>query len=259
MIQLRSNARSLAARIGKFQRKLPVAMTTGIRALGESAFIRIATRVLARVSDEETKLYVPVILRTFSVDVHEFGQKYKIGSPKIGESGAVGNVMGAVRIMEYLTGRRYPDGSLGTRRPENRLAPSEAQEAAVDLVRQGILEWVTAEKRKSPEEADESDEAIADRMMELIGVHSELVPSTRTQAMKDAGERLARRVQDFMVADKSWLPGERPGIANQPVSAALMTSWLVAILKQWRLHILQTLPGNVRKEIRKAWRQTLKT
>ena len=133
--------------------------------------------------------------------------------------------------------------------------PDAAGEANLASARQTVLDWVALEKNRDERDAGLTDEEIADRLMEILGLSDRAIPRERTPEMDMAAVALTDAIQ-------SWLSGEGqspPTTKMQdaaPVNPgtldpAMARQWLGAVMEAWKAFVRAHLKERLDMELSK--------
>lgn len=180
----------------------------------------------------------PRIIGTLTAETLGMASLFQLEIPA---SLAVGglNVQAAI---DYKLAQLTPAGR------EKKFAISEPeQEEHLDQVRQAIRDWVTLEKRRDEEDQGLTDEQIAERIEEILGLSDRSVPRDRTPAMEDAAAGLVQAINLWLAGG-----GDTPAVQRDTAAPAGLTidpetaaQWMQAVLLAWcsyvQTHLLDRL------------------
>lgn len=246
MITISSNLPQVIARLERLEKELPNAIRRAVApAAWRNSFEVNAEKTLRALVVTETNLnrremmmaLIPRFVATLTAEVIEGGSRFSMSAPE--SFSTTGKVAEAADIVERLKTRTYGDQTRARRVP---LAASPDEQQTLEVVRTAVLKWVQEEKLKDPTDTGLSDDEIADRLLWIMGLHPDSKPTEITEAMKEAGERLASRIQDFMDTE------EFASSVNR-LDPEMATQWLVAVLETWKALFRTRLHGRIEHEL----------
>lgn len=230
-----TNIAGVVGRLQRFMGGLDGAVAVAVSAGRWERVLRNVARVAldgeagSRVEEGEWRGMIPAFVQAVMVEALGSGNGDGGGESGFtaalrGPEASTGTIGGAQEIMRGGDGRR-------------RLEPGQAE--IVGLAREGIQDWVRAEKRKTAVDAAYSDEEIADRLAFI------LFSRRPTAAMVDAAEGLTARIERYLAAQH--------GVA---MPAEMVSRWLRAVLAAWRQAVVSQLPAVARQEIARLARRS---
>jgi len=269
MIAVTSNAGRVAQQLRRFQEGLPAALGRAAapgywRPRLEATAAKTLRAIWALERDlNKRELYerlTPKIVGTMIAETFEGGVRFELSLPQEAQGSGGLDLAGAAAF------------NLGMKTPTGRTSKFALQEEEalnhLDAVRQAIVDWVTLEKRRDPERdtrADGtplSDEELAERIMEILGVNERAVPRARTPEMDAAAASLTTAINTWLEGDGETPPtaaaaqagqGGGPTITRPGLDAATAAEWFRAVLLAWTSLLAGGLPERARMEIQKWW------
>jgi hypothetical protein len=131
------------------------------------------------------------------------------------------------------------------------------QEAHVEAVRQAIRDWVTLEKRRDERDEGLTDEQIADRIEEILGLSDRAVPRERTPAMEEAAAGLMKSIESWLAGD-----GDTPAVnrgtkaeGRGAIAPEVAAQWFEAVLLAWRSYLQTHLRDRLEAALEKLHRR----
>jgi hypothetical protein len=261
---IRSNASVVLRRLRRFQEELPKAQAAAVSPQYWKPKLEMVARKtlvaqwqLTR-SVAQRELYerlTPMIVQTFAAEVFGGGVRFSLGLP----AGA-GTVTGfdLAGAAAYHLGQRTPLGRL----KKYTMADAE-QQANLEAVRQSIRDWVMLEKNREPDrdmKADGtpySDEEIAERIMEILGVNERATPRARTAEMEHAAEGLTRAIEGWLRGEGDSPPVVRPEAGQHrqvKLDPAVVEQWFRAVLLAWQALLAAGLAPRLKAEVERLWK-----
>jgi len=187
----------------------------------------IAAKVLLALAEPQHKEYVPAFVETVTSEAWR-GET---------SAGFVLKMRGGTRVelpvaLPFLFEAARASGRPGS--PAHRLKEIfwEHRDTAYDT----ILDWVRAEKRKSPEDVELGDEKVANR------IYAILFGRERTWGRDLAAGGLLRALTDFA----------RRQAAAESLDVETVATWLMAVLLAWEKMLEAELPRRFAAEFEKA-------
>ena len=179
--------------------------------------------------------------------------------------------LGLVDIGRGLDIEGAADYNLGSRTPTGRSkqyavegpngkqwiqpAGSLQQEQNLQAARQAVLDWVRLEKNRDERDAGLTDEEIASRLEEILGISDRAVPRDRTAAMNEAAEHLAGAIQRWLDGEGESPPVKTDALPLPDLQPAVIHSWLVAVLLAWQAFFRSHFRQKVQTELNKLRRR----
>lgn len=130
------------------------------------------------------------------------------------------------------------------------------QEAHLAAVKQAIRDWVTMEKRRDERDQGLTDEQIAERIEEILGISDRVVPRARTPDMESAAASLTQAIESWMAGE-----GDTPATAQpnservESISVETAAQWMEAVLLAWRVYVQTHLRDRIEDELGKLHRR----
>lgn len=262
---VRSNVREVIHRLKRLQEGLPgvirdsaapvywlprleASATKTIRALWASE------RVLAK--RELYERLTPKIVATVTGAFVEHGVDFLMHVPTsgVGQDGGV-NVAAA---SQYNLGVRTPTGRI-----RKYAVMEEEQQKNLEATRQAVRDWVMLEKRRDERDTKAdgtplSDEEIADRILQILGLKENAAPGRRGPETEAAAEALSGAIQRWLAGEGETPPtnpGKDLGVGGGGVGLdpETLRQWLNAVLLAWRSLLLAGIPDRIALGIRKLW------
>lgn len=262
---IRSNIKSVIARLQRFQAGLPGAVGRVLvpeKHLTHLEVVASRTLKLLAETPEEREL-VPFFVATIRSELlSPNGFRFLMSAP---QRGRLGSVSAAQTAFEGSRTREYADGRLGERRVPLALEPDV--QVNIENAREAVSQWVKFEKIFDERDAGYSHEQVTDRLLWIMGLNvaQRFGDSFRTPAMRAAATGLARRVQSFWESAAGggavtaglnapkWGDVDRPGkrlIGGEPLlSEAKVREWLAAVLAAWKSALRDRIRLGLRREI----------
>ncbi len=187
------------------------------------------------------------LLKSLKGEVIEGGALYRMGYAA--EHSSIGPSVAHARSLQEENAD--PNRKFGT---VKKRADMESREN-VNLVREGILDFVRTAKHLTEVDNGQTDEEIADRLEWILGIHDRLQPKNWTEGMKAGTEGLARAIQDFLNLWNAERMGRaRPGLNEE--DAAIVRQWLEAVQLAWRSALQARMPVRVGLMLEALWTRT---
>lgn len=266
---LKSNAGVVLRRLRRFEEELPQAVKAACAPsywkprLEQAAYKTLRAQWLGERSVAKHALYermTPLIVATLMAEVFEGGVHYSLRLPANAPREGQFDLAGAVAY------------NLGTKTPTGRLKKfathEEDQQQNLEAVRQTVRDWVQLEKNRDPardSKADGtplSDDEIAERILEILGVSDRAVPKARSPDMDAAAEVLSVAIERWLGGDGDTPPTTpsaaaptAPRATTAVMEAAVVAQWFTAVLLAWRALLLASLADRTRREVEKLWKR----
>jgi hypothetical protein len=261
-MKLTSNIGQVKGRLQRLQEGIPAAVEQAIAPTYWRARLEyVATKTLraqwALERNVQTRaLYerlTPRIVATLTGESAGGVSRFTLGLPE--DLLAAG--LGIRDAVDYQLNQRTPAG-----RTKKYAFQEPDREAHLQQVRQSLRDWVTLEKRRDERDQGLTDEQIAQRLEEILGLSDRAVPRERTPAMEAAAN-------DLMQAIESWMAGEgdspavqspQSNVQGPTVAPEVVQQWMGAVLLAWRSYVqthlqdrlaaaLAKLTGRVQSEL----------
>lgn len=244
---LRSNIAQVIGRLKRLEAGIPEAVKEAIAPTywkGRLEHVALQTLRAQWALERDLKkrqLYerlTPRIIATLTSEMLGMASRFTLEIP---ESMAVGglNVQAAI---DYKLAQLTPAGRT------KKFAISEPdQEEHLESVRQAIRDWVMLEKKRDERDEGLTDEQIAERIEEILGLSDRAIPRERTPLLEESATSLVRAINDWLAGAGDTPPVQRDsaapaGLTIDPETAA---SWMQAVLLAWcsyvQTHLLDRL------------------
>lgn len=242
---IRSNISSVIRRLENFERGFPAAVERAIKPkVWQQALGRHARMAMEAVALPHELRFLPGIERTLRGDTVGTGVVWHLENPDP-QGGTLPDVEEARTLVKgghYRKGNRQPAEEMQRRSDE------------IERVRRAIRDFVAQPeseggKRRTSIDSGLTDEALADRLEWIMGIHPGQKGRHRTGKMEEAGDSLQAAIERFMLEQYG---GE--GLTPDRVRVLLRAVQLV-----WRQFFIDMLPGRLRQELRKLWKEAGET
>lgn len=239
-MRLKSNISGIVGRLKRLQAGIPEAVRDAIDpAYWKGRLEYVALKTLraqwALERDVQTRaLYerlTPRILGTLTADLVGQVSVFTLGLP----SSAVAEGLNLQAAIDYKLAQLTPAG----RERKYALHEPDAEEHLAAM-RQSIRDWVTLEKERDERDQGLTDEQIAERIEEILGLSDRTVPRERTPAMEAAAASLTRAIEGWLAGEGDSPPVNRPegGTATgATIAPDVAAQWLEAVLLAWRIYV----------------------
>jgi hypothetical protein len=284
-VRIGSNIREIILRLNRVDAEVPEAIA---RSIAPDYWTPRLVHAASQALREQWKLernadlrnwyekMTPRIVATVMGQVFGGGAFYTMGIPQ----DATAPVTSIEQAAEYESNIRTPSGrykKMPDPTPEEELKLTQDQEN-LNRVRQLILDWVSWEKRLTPEEQNEAPEKVAEKIEVILGLRPhETKGMARTQAMLDAAKEISRALQQWaqgegesgvnpemaagmraqglspMLRSSSGFPISGGPLGTVMISPEVAEQWLMAVMEAWVKLVMELLPGRVREELTKTF------
>lgn len=263
-VKLTSNIASVKRRLERLQAGYPEAVGKAIRIefwkgrFQHIAFVTLRAQWALERNLQTRALYDRMSKRLvdsmWAEALTPLGSRFTLGLENV----ALGGALDIAAAAEYNIGSRSAWGKKEEGSTPWKAAWTEGSEQNLEATRQAIRDWVMLEKRRTDQDAGLTDEQIASRIEEIIGVSDRAVPRDRTPAMEESAGKLVQAIQ-------SWLEGEGENPPTQPQTTQqqglppeVAESWLQAVMLAWHAYVAAHLRDRVELELIKL-HQRIKT
>jgi len=254
---LTSNIGQVIGRLKRLQAELPGAVAAALDpAYWKPRLEFVALKTLraqwALERDVQTRaLYerlTPQIMATMTGEILGMVSRFTLELPP----SAVAAGLSIQSAVDYKLNQLTPAGR------ERKYAVHEPdQEAHLQAVKQSIRDWVTLEKRRDERDQGLTDEQIAERIEEILGLSDRAVPRERTPAMEEAAAGLMRAIESWLAGDGDSPPVQSPtaNVQSPTMAPEVVAQWFEAVLLAWRVYLQTHLRARLELAIEKLNRR----
>lgn len=238
-MQLKSNIGQVIGRMKRLQEGIPGAVAEAIDAKfwkGRLEYVALKTLRAQWAMERNVQrraLYerlTPRIIGTLTGETLDLVSRFTLELPEAARVTGL-SIQAAV---DYKLNQLTPAG----RDKKYALHEAEAEEH-LELVRQALRDWVTLEKRRDERDEGLSDEQIAERLEEILGISDRTIPRERTPAMEEAAKSLTAAIESWLQGDGDTpaVQRQRSTVSSPTIHPDVVAQWFEAVLLAWRIYL----------------------